>query len=469
MLFSSLTFLFIFLPAVLLLYYISPRKLKNYVLLGFSLFFYGYGGPKYLLVMLLSIGINYILGLLVHRYRENERAIKFVLIITVAVNLFIIGYYKYTNFLVTNINTIFGSSIEIGNIVMPIGISFFTFQAMSYVIDVYRGHGKVQYNPFNVALYITLFPQLIAGPIVRYETVDEQISYRKETLDQFVSGIERFIYGLGKKVIIANTFGLIADEIFTYSPGSLSTATAWIGAIAYSAQIYFDFSGYSDMAIGLGRMFAFEFLENFNYPYISKSITDFWRRWHISLSTWFRDYVYIPLGGNRKGIPKHLRNLFIVWFLTGLWHGASWTFIAWGVYYGIILTLEKYVLHRFLEKLWTPFKHIYALFFIIIGWILFRSPDFNYAFSYIGALFGVNNIGAFDNMALYYLSEYKFEIPIMVIASTPILNSLRGLFKSKEHNLAQLSIKYLFLGFIFLLSIMYLVKSSFNPFIYFRF
>lgn len=423
--------------------------------------------------MIESILINYIFGLLVYKYKDNIKVSRVVLFINILINLFIIGYYKYANFLIKNINWIFHSNIAIMNIVMPIGISFFTFQSMSYVIDVYRGNGKVQYNPLNVALYIALFPQLIAGPIVRYETIDKQITCRKETVEQFTEGVERFIYGLAKKVIIANTFGLIADEIFSFSPLDLSVISSWIGAIAYSAQIYFDFSGYSDMAIGLGKMFGFAFLENFNYPYISKSITDFWRRWHISLSTWFRDYLYIPLGGNRGGIAKHLRNLFIVWFLTGLWHGASWNFIAWGIYYGIILVLEKYFLQKFLGKLWTPFKHIYALFFIIIGWVLFRAPNVTYAFQYIKTMLGMNSIAIYDRISFYYLTEFKVEFIIMFIASTPILHSLGNYIKNNIESkwfLEVISIlKYLFLASIFLLSIMILVKSSFNPFIYFRF
>lgn len=352
--------------------------------------------------MIESILINYIFGLLVYKYKDNIKVSRVVLFINILINLFIIGYYKYANFLIKNINWIFHSNIAIMNIVMPIGISFFTFQSMSYVIDVYRGNGKVQYNPLNVALYIALFPQLIAGPIVRYETIDKQITCRKETVEQFTEGVERFIYGLAKKVIIANTFGLIADEIFSFSPLDLSVISSWIGAIA-----------------------------------------------------------------------KHLRNLFIVWFLTGLWHGASWNFIAWGIYYGIILVLEKYFLQKFLGKLWTPFKHIYALFFIIIGWVLFRAPNVTYAFQYIKTMLGMNSIAIYDRISFYYLTEFKVEFIIMFIASTPILHSLGNYIKNNIESkwfLEVISIlKYLFLASIFLLSIMILVKSSFNPFIYFRF
>ncbi|EQB88391.1 alginate O-acetyltransferase complex protein AlgI [Clostridium punense] len=473
MLFSSLSFLFVFLPSVLFCYYLVPRKLKNFILLIFSLFFYGYGGPRYLLVMLASIFLNYIFGLLVDRYRNHPVKIKWVLVLTVVCNIFIIGYYKYTNFLVENINSVLGSHIEIGNIVMPIGISFFTFQAMSYVIDVYRGDGRVQYNPLNVALYIVLFPQLIAGPIVRYETVDEQIQSRKETVSAFTSGIQRFVIGLGKKVIIANTFGLIADDVFSLNPSDMSVLLAWVGAIAYSAQIYFDFSGYSDMAIGLGRMFGFEFLENFDYPYISKSITEFWRRWHISLSTWFRDYLYIPLGGNKVSTLKHLRNILIVWFLTGLWHGASWTFIAWGLYYGALLVVEKYILKKYIDKLWAPLQHIYALFFVIVGWILFRANTFEQAFGFIKTMVGLNGTELISNHGIYYLIEYKVEIIIMLIAATPLgRNLVLKLEERQWSNIGELGFylgKYLYLIVVFILCIMYLVGSSFNPFIYFRF
>ncbi|MDR7857564.1 MBOAT family O-acyltransferase [Tissierella sp.] len=472
MLFSSLIFLFVFLPLSILIYYISPRKLKNLVLLTFSLFFYGYGEPKYLIVMLFSIGANYLLGLLVHIFRESKSKLKLVLIATALVNLGIIGYYKYADFIITNINAGLGMSLPIMNIIMPIGISFFTFQGMSYVIDVYRGEGVVQKNPLNVALYISLFPQLIAGPIVRYETVAEQINYREETLDGFTYGIERFILGLSKKVLIANTVGLIADEIFNSPINEMSTLLAWIGILSYTFQIYFDFSGYSDMAIGLGNMFGFKFLENFNYPYISKSVSEFWRRWHISLSTWFRDYVYIPLGGNRVNSLKYLRNIIVVWFLTGLWHGAAWNFIAWGLYYGVILIIEKFIIGKYLKELPNLFQHIYTMIFVILGWLLFRSENITYAYNYFMIMIGQNDTSLISQKALYYLMEYKFELGLAFIASFPLYPMIIEKIDGKDTFFSKVlkgHVKPILLMGLLLTCTMYLINSTFNPFIYFRF
>ena len=465
MLFSSLIFLFVFLPAVLFFYYISPKKLKNIVLLVFSLFFYGYGEPKSLLVMMFSIMVNYILGLAVDKYRERKSAAHAILALAAGANLAVIGYFKYTDFFITNFNALFGLSQPLLHIVMPIGISFFTFQGMSYVIDIYRKHGKVQRNPLNVALYISLFPQLIAGPIVRYETVAEQIEHRKVDLAKFQSGIERFILGLSKKVLIANSMGFIADKVFAVSTGSMSVLLAWIGILAYTAQIYFDFSGYSDMAIGLGRLFGFEFLENFNYPYISKSITEFWRRWHISLSTWFRDYVYIPLGGNRVSRAKLLRNILVVWLLTGFWHGAAWNFIAWGLYFGLLLMLEKFVIGKALTRLWRPLQHLYALFFIVAGWVLFRSENLTYALDYLKVMLGLGGVPWVSNQAVYYLVEYKMELVTAMVASIPVYPFL----KEKIGGLKDSILLHVILIALFLLCIIYLINSTFNPFIYFRF
>jgi len=469
MLFSSLIFLFVFLPMVLFAYYISPKKLKNLVLLIFSLFFYGYGEPKSLFIMLLSIMMNYVFGLLVDRYRSSKSKAYAVLTLTAIGNIAIIGYYKYTDFFIENYNAIFGLSIPLLHIIMPIGISFFTFQGMSYVIDVYREHGKAQKNPLNVALYISLFPQLIAGPIVRYETVAEQINERHVDIDKLAWGIEKFILGLSKKVLIANSMGLIADEVFAISTPQLSVLLAWVGVLAYTAQIYFDFSGYSDMAIGLGRMFGFEFLENFNYPYIATSITDFWRRWHISLSTWFRDYVYIPLGGNRVSQSKLIRNILLVWLLTGFWHGAAWNFIAWGFYFGLLLMLEKFIIGNYLKKLWRPLQHIYALLFIVLGWVLFRSESLSYAWGYLTSMFGLAGGPLISNQSLYYIVEYKFEFMIAIVATMPIYPILQAKLKNNSSGLLLSYIKYFVLIGLFGLCIIYLINSTFNPFIYFRF
>ncbi|MDF2890592.1 MAG: algI [Clostridia bacterium] len=469
MLFSSLVFLFIFLPSVLFLYYISPKKLKNNVLLLSSLFFYGYGEPKSLFVMLFSILLNYALGLLVDRYRSSKSKSYVVLTLTGIGNLAVIGYYKYTDFFIENFNALFGQSIPLMHIIMPIGISFFTFQGMSYVIDVYREQGKAQRNPLNVALYISLFPQLIAGPIVRYKTVAAQINERQVNIEKFASGIEKFILGLSKKVLIANSMGLVADHIFEVRAMQHSVLLSWIGVLAYTAQIYFDFSGYSDMAIGLGRMFGFEFLENFNYPYISKSITEFWRRWHISLSTWFRDYVYIPLGGNRVNQAKLIRNILVVWLLTGFWHGAAWNFIAWGFYFGLLLMLEKFVIGTYLQKLWRPLQHLYALLFIVLGWVLFRSESLSYALGYIASMFGLAGQPIINNQALYYIVEYKLEFIAAIAASMPIYPLLQVKLKNSKSGLLLSCMKYFVLMGLFGLCIMYLINSTFNPFIYFRF
>lgn len=473
MLFSSLTFLFIFLPLVLFLYYISGKRLKNSILLLFSLAFYAYGEPKYLIIMIVSIIINYIMGLLVDRYRDNHILTKIILFTTVAINLIIIGYYKYTDFFIENFNKLFNKSILVPHIAMPIGISFFTFQGLSYVVDIYRGHGKVQKNPLNVALYISLFPQLIAGPIVRYETVADQIDNRTETIEGFSYGIKRFILGLSKKILIANSMGLIADEVFNIMTPKLSVLLAWIGIISYTGQIYFDFSGYSDMAIGLGHMFGFRFLENFNYPYISRSVTEFWRRWHISLGTWFRDYVYIPLGGNRVNKIKFLRNIFIVWFLTGLWHGAAWNFIVWGLYYGLILILEKMFIGKYIDRLWKPFRHIYTMFIVIIGWLFFRSNSMIYARNYLLVMLGLRGQALIDNQAIYYLVQYRYAFIIAIIATTPmcpfISKKLKEISRPYLENVVFNGIEPILLISLFLLCIMYLVNSTFNPFIYFRF
>ena len=384
MLFSSTIFVFLFLPMVLIFYYgifRNSRKLKNIFLLLASLFFYAWGEPTFVLVMIMSIICNYYFGLQVDKYKNNTKKAKSIIVIMLIFNLTIMFIFKYLMFTLTNIKYLTGLNFNIPNIALQIGISFFTFQAISYVIDVYRGNGKVQKNPLNVGLYISFFPQLIAGPIIRYETIAEQIENRHENFEDFSKGTCRFIIGLGKKMLLANTLALVADYAFSVKSGELSVVMAWLGALAYTFQIFFDFSGYSDMAIGLGLMFGFKFLENFNYPYISKSISEFWRRWHISLGTWFRDYVYFPLGGSRVSSKKRLVfNLFVVWSLTGLWHGANWTFIVWGLMYFVLITLEK--LTKFDRKLgW--FGHVYTMLFVILGWVLFRADNISYGIGYI--------------------------------------------------------------------------------------
>ncbi|MCI9413287.1 MAG: MBOAT family protein [Clostridia bacterium] len=465
MVFSSFTFLFIFLPLVLLTYFLAKkRQLRNIVLLVFSLIFYAWGEPVYVLLMLLSIIVNYFIALKIERRKRGK---KKWMIIDVIFNLGVIGFFKYGNFIIQNINSIFHSNIGEMDLALPIGISFYTFQVLSYVIDVYRKTVPAQKSIVNLGMYVTLFPQLIAGPIVRYETVAEEIENRKENFTEVVEGLKRFFIGLGKKVLIANQMALIADTIYGGDLATTGTVSLWLAAISYTLQIYFDFSGYSDMAIGLGRMFGFHFLENFNYPYIAKSITDFWRRWHISLSTWFRDYVYIPLGGNRVSKFKWLRNILVVWLLTGLWHGASWNFILWGVYYGVILIIEKVFLGRIIEKLPKVLQHIYALFFIIIGWVIFRVEDFSQMGIVLQKMFTWQASSIIDNIVLNFdvFSSLPY-ILIGIIGSMPLWTKVRE--KRKQTN-SYLIVSNLWSFGIFMLSICFLLVATYNPFIYFRF
>lgn len=475
MVFSSTLFLFLFLPCVLGLYFLIPRRFRvarNMVLLVFSLIFYGVGEPKYIVIMLLSILINYASGGAVYLVKKrSETGAKWIVALSVALNLGMFVYFKYTGFLIENINGLFSLGIPVPQIVMPIGISFFTFQGMSYVFDVYFGEARVQKNILNVALYISLFPQLIAGPIVRYQTVADEIMDRNENLPEAASGVRRFCCGLGKKILLSNAMGLIADGVFGMAPGAISMPLAWVGAIAYTFQIYFDFSGYSDMAIGLGRIFGFHFLENFDHPYISRSITEFWRRWHISLGTWFRDYVYIPLGGNRVSPVKQIRNILVVWLLTGIWHGAAWNFVMWGLYFAVLLILEKKVLKKYLERMPRVFSHLYALLLIIFGWVLFRSPTLAYAGQYLGRMFDFSTLVPFQQEAGYYLIEYAVAFVLCILFSLPLRQMLKSrLTLSREGTAALAETGYsLFALAIFVLSVVFLVNSSFNPFIYFRF
>lgn len=462
MVFSSLSFLFYFLPTILLLYYILPKKFRygrNFVLLIGSLFFYFVGEPKAIVVMLLSIFINYIGGIAVNRGGEKQRKIS--LTIVVILNLAILFYYKYLMFIVGNLSKIFDINVENKSIYMPIGISFFTFQGMSYVFDVYMKNAEVKKNPLDIALYISLFPQLIAGPIVRYKTVADEIDGRVETLDLFSTGVIRFIVGLSKKVLLANKFGIIADEIFKLNGNyNLSVPLSWFGVTMFALQIYYDFSGYSDMAIGLGKMFGFNFLENFDYPYISKSITEFWRRWHMSLGTWFRDYIYIPLGGNRVSVPRHILNMFIVWFLTGFWHGASWNYIIWGLYFFVFLVIEKYVFGNKFEKVPKIFRHLYALIVILVGWVIFKEENSFLLLKYLKAMFSVGLKPTIGGVT-YYLKEYYIEIFLGIIFSANILKA----FEKGKKTIPAISIYFILL----ILSIVSLFSSSYNPFIYFRF
>lgn len=473
MVFSNLVFIFVFLPLVLLFYFIVGKKFKNTILLIASLIFYAWGEPKYVFLMLFSILLNYIFGRLVNRYRNQLSLKKLFLTIAIVGNLLILGFFKYAEFVVNNINLLFGINIQIDPIPLPIGISFFTFQAMSYIIDVYRNDVKVQKNILSLSLYISLFPQLVAGPIVRYHTVAEQIKSRFVNLDKFSEGIRRFIVGLAKKVIIANSLGELADMVFATPASELTVTSAWIGVIAYGLQIYFDFSGYSDMAIGLGKMFGFDFLENFNYPYISKSISEFWRRWHISLGSWFRDYVYIPLGGNRKGYSRTIINLLIVWSITGFWHGASWTFMAWGFYFGVWIVIERIWIGNMLSKS-RLFGNLYVFIIVMVGWVFFRADDFSYSFSMIKVMFGLTNQPLINGFTYIYLNDYWLFFVIGLLGMLPVIPWLRKrinplLEKNQITNIiASISFPIVYMAML-VLSILLLVNSTYNPFIYFRF
>ena len=471
MVFSSLVFLLGFLPSLLLIYYVIPRRfrcLRNLVLLGYSLGFYWWGANKLVALMVVSIVINYVGGLLAGQNRKGVARLG-VLFASVA-GLGLLAWFKYAGFLAQTINDL-GFLIPIPQVTLPIGISFFTFQGLSYVIDVYRGDAPIQKNPLNVALYVALFPQLVAGPIVRYTTVMEDISTRQESLDEFAAGVTRFCFGLAKKMVLANAMGQIADGVFNQTAANLDPGLAWVGALAYTFQIYFDFSAYSDMAIGLGHMFGFRFLENFDYPYISISVTEFWRRWHISLSTWFRDYVYIPLGGNRCAKWKHMRNIFVVWLLTGLWHGAAWTFVLWGLWFCLLLLGEKFLWGKVLERAPVILRHVYTMLAVVISWVLFRSVDLTQAWAYLGAMFGQTTGLAQDGQAVYYLLEFWPEWILATLASMPWKHWLqhkleRGGTLAKETLLWFPKATALCL---LVVSYVELVTGSFNPFIYFQF
>lgn len=460
MVFSSITFLFYFLPIVLALYYLVPNKFKNLILLISSFIFYFYGEPKYVLLMAFSIISTYICGILVDKYRGTKTA-KLFLILEIIISIGLLIYFKYADFIIKNINLWLSQKIDLINVLLPIGISSYTFQMISYVVDIYRGEVKVQKNILKLATYVSLFPQLIAGPIVRYSTIEKQLENREYSINKFSLGVRRFVIGLGKKVLIANVIGTLVNTFLISEDKSI--LFYWLYAIGVMLQIYFDFSGYSDMAIGLGKMFGFDFLENFNYPYIATSITDFWRRWHISLSSWFRDYVYIPLGGNRVSKIKWIRNIMVVWILTGLWHGAEWNFIIWGIYFGILLIIEKLFLLKKTEKIPKFLKLIYTLFFVMISFIIFNG---NEIIENIKGLFGIGNISFISKESIYYLKSYFIVILIGIIGATPIMKNI--VKKEKIKKIANI-LEPIYLFSILLLSTSYIIDGSFNPFLYFRF
>lgn len=457
MLFSSITFLFYFLPILLIIYFIVPKKFKNLVLFIFSLFFYFYGEPKYGFLLLLSCIINYIMGSLIDKHRKYG---KIFLIIALVYDIGSLLYFKYLDFFIENINNIFKSEIPLFHIIMPIGISFFTFQTVSYVVDIYNKKVEPSKSFLNFATYVCLFPQLVAGPIVRYETIASELKNRESNFDAFALGVKRFTIGLAKKVLIANLLGEMCTSLASLPNGSVMSYL--LEAVGYTLQIYFDFSGYSDMAIGLGLFFGFHFLENFNYPLVASSITDFWRRWHISLSSFFRDYVYIPLGGNRVSLLKWIRNIFIVWFLTGFWHGASWNFILWGLYFASFLVLEKKIYGKYLNNT-KVFKYIYTIGLVVISFVIFNCETIGDIKIFLSSMFGLNNLPLINTETLYYIRSYLVLLIIAIIASTPLLKVIGNKLKKLEF-----LEPVIYIGIIILVTA-YLVDTSFNPFLYFRF
>lgn len=463
--------MFTFLPCVILVYYISPKSIRNFILMLFSMIFYAWGEPKYIFVMLASILVGYGMGLLTDYYKKKDRdkTARLAMILSVLVNLGILFFFKYIGFFTENLNKIPGIELKVFGHALPLGISFYTFQILSYSVDVYRGKAKCQKNIINLAAYITLFPQLIAGPIVRYETVAGQLDERKESFDMFGDGVNRFVTGLGKKVLIANMCGEIFNNLSGLSASENTVVLSWICSIAFSLQIYFDFSGYSDMAIGLGKMFGFEFLENFDYPYISKSITEFWRRWHISLSTWFRDYVYIPLGGNRKGKGRTLLNIFIVWFLTGFWHGAEWNFIIWGLYYFVLLMLEKLFLLEWLKKAPAVLARLYSLFFINFGWVIFAYDKMPALKNAVLNMFGGSGLTFSNDLTIYYLISFGLFFVIAFVAATPLPKRLAAKLLSHKNEGVVTGLNAVFILCVLVLSTAFLASEAFNPFLYFRF
>lgn len=466
MVFSSVVFLYIFLPIMLLLYFIVPKKFKNAIMILASLIFFAWGEIRYILIMLLLAIMDFFCGKKITQYYDDKKKRRFYLLIDVVVNLLILFFFKYADFIIGNINTLTGLNIPLLNIPLPIGVSFNTFQSLSYIIDVYKGTVKCEKSFYNYLTYTTLFPQIIAGPIVRYETVDEELETKNISLDNFSSGMKRFIIGLGKKVLIANNVGALWHVIETGAYSELTMSFAWLGIVAFALQIYFDFSGYSDMAIGLAKIFGMDFDENFNYPYISKSITEFWRRWHMTLSSWFKDYIYIPLGGNRKGFVKQIRNILVVWFLTGAWHGASWNFILWGVYFGIILILEKLFILKLLDKLPKIIGHVYSIILILVSWSIFAFEDLSKVIEYIKAMF-TNNI-IYNTETIYYFKNYIFVILLGIISSIPLWKNIKQKIDKKNSKILELITTIGYVA-ILILCTASLVTDSFNPFLYFRF
>jgi cellulose acetylase, subunit wssH len=474
MVFSSLLFLFRFLPLFLALYFAAPKRLRNTILFIGSLIFYGWGEPVYISLLLFSTLVDFIHGKLVGSFKEkgNLTAAKWVVASSAVINLSLLIVFKYTDFFIRSFNELTGNSVPLLGLALPIGISFYTFQTMSYTIDVYRGEAPVQNNLISFGAYVSMFPQLIAGPIVRYQDIALELNCRQENLEQFALGIRLFIIGLGKKVLLANQTGALWTEISAILPQERSILMVWIGILAFSFQIYFDFSGYSDMAVGMGHMLGFRFPDNFRYPYISKSITEFWRRWHISLGTWFKEYVYIPLGGNRNGRLLQVRNILIVWLLTGIWHGANLNFLLWGLYFGILLLLEKFVFKNWLNRLPSWIQHIYACLLVIFGWVLFAFEDMNAGFAYLLQMVGGAGLPFCNERTLFLLCGNLILLLISAVGSTPLPAKAASVLspdsKTRFQNAGKI-LEPLFLGLVLFLSVAYLVNATYNPFLYFRF
>ena len=469
MAFNDLSFLFIFFPAALLLHALAPKQGKNLVLLALSLVFYAWGSPEYVVLMILSILFNYCSGLQMEARKAagEDGWAKFTMISTVAVNLLLLGFFKYWGFVIENINAIFGAELAVPKLPMPIGVSFFTFSILSYVFDVYRGKTGAAKNILNFALFVTFFPKLVSGPIVQYADFEGQIGSRKMGPTRFGKASRMFLIGLAKKVILSNTLGTTFYALSALEAGNVSVVSAWLGAICYALMLYFDFSGYSDMAIALAEMFGFSFGKNFDYPYLSSSITEFWRRWHISLGAWFRDYVYIPLGGSRVGTVKNIRNLFVVWALTGIWHGASWNFIVWGLYYGVLLLIEKYLLKDLLEKVPGILKHISTLVLVLIGWVFFFSPTLGSAVHWLGAMFGIGAAGFIDGVAKYYLAGSWLLVLVSAFAAFPMGARLGSRIYRKGRTTVALSV--IWFALLLALCIAGMMSSTYSSFLYFQF
>ena len=471
MVFSSILFLFRFLPIFFICYFVAPKRMRNLVLFLGSLIFYAWGEPVYVVLMLFSSVSDYIHGLFIEKYR-GKTAAKILLISSIIINLGMLGFFKYTDFLIGTVNTVTGAGIKPLNLALPIGISFYTFQTMSYSIDVYRGNVKAQKNLLDFGVFVSMFPQLIAGPIVKYTDVAAQLKERKASLEDMAAGARRFTIGMGKKVLLANNIGQLFTMISDTPTGELTTGMAWLGILAYALQIYFDFSGYSDMAIGLGRIMGFHFPENFNYPYISTSITGFWRRWHMTLSSWFREYVYIPLGGNRKGLPRQLFNILVVWSLTGIWHGAGWNFLLWGMWFAVFLILEKIFLGKLLQKLPKIIGWFYAMIVVLFGWCFFSLEQTDKIVRFLKAMLGFGEAGFINNATLYTFSNYSILFVILAIAALPWGKKAVEWVKAKAGTVLAVVLdvaEKLFLVAILLLSIANIVDASYNPFLYFRF